>query len=227
MGERWKSRGALAVVMPLYQACAPCPTVHLRDDFSAGLANWTHHWGEAAVVDGQAVLWEAPPEPGTTESTLLLSRALDWGDYELELDFVTDEMLRWDEEPNAWEVAWVLWRAQDEVSFYYALIKPTGFEFGKKHGASHAAQTFLTTLGDGPILELGRWYHMKVRVQGDRSLIWVDDELLVDCRDDAHPCHEGDPSDTEPYLRGGIGLYQEDARVRFDNVVVTAIEDCE
>jgi hypothetical protein len=208
-------------------ACAPCPELLLEDSFDGGLAQWEHRWGEATVQNGQAVLWEDPPEPGTTESTLLMSHDRDWGDYELELDFVTDEQLRWDEEPNNWEVAWVLWRVQDHYNFYYALLKPTGIEFGKKHGASHEAQTFLSTPDVGPNMELGRWYHMKVRVEGDRSIIWVDGEQLVDCRDDSHPCREGDPSDTAPFLHGGVGLYHEDARVRFDDVVVTRIGGCE
>ncbi|MBB5967284.1 family 16 glycoside hydrolase [Planomonospora venezuelensis] len=109
--------------------------------------------------------------------------------------------------PNVWEVAWVVWHYTGPQNFYYLLLKPNGWELGKADPAFRGAQRFLAT-GPGPF-PVGRWYEVRVRQSGPRMTAWVDGRRTVDY------------TDTEqPYRRGAVGLYAEDAVADFTAVTL-------
>jgi hypothetical protein len=166
---------------------------------------WQHRWGSAAVERGRLTLASRPPRrPAETYSALVTSRK-SFRDHAFRVRTKTVERLRRGTRPNAWEVGWVFFRFRDLERYYYFILKPNGWELGKKHGSDD--QIFLAT-GAGRRLVLGRWHTVAVRVTGGRIRIRVDGVRVVDFRDPA------------PIRSGKIGLYEEDARVRFDRVVV-------
>src|SRR5262245_11916881 len=58
---------------------------------------------------------------------------------DLQMRVKTHKQLR-TPKPNAWEVAWVLWRYRDDTHFYYLALKPNGWELGKEDPAYPGAQ---------------------------------------------------------------------------------------
>jgi hypothetical protein len=40
----------------------------------------------------------------------------------------TDKQLRQNSTPNPWEVAWIMWRYQDDWHHYYFIFKPNGVD---------------------------------------------------------------------------------------------------
>lgn len=113
--------------------------------------------------------------------------------------------------PNPWEVGWVVWGYSDDTHFYYLALKPNGWELGKEDPAYPGAQRYLRT-GSMPQFPVGADHDVRVISRLDGSMtVTVDGVKLVDV------------TDTEqPYLSGRIGLYDEDAKVQFRNVAVTA-----
>jgi len=86
-------------------------------------------------------------------------------------------------------------------------IPPNGWELGKKHGSD--AQIFLAT-GEAPSLSIGATARIRIAARGARIRISVDGVPVVDFVDE------------RPLARGSVGLYEEDARVRFGPVRVSA-----
>ena len=100
-----------------------------------------------------------------------------------------------------------LWGYQDNLHFYYLVLKPTGWELGKEDPAYPGAQRFLATgPGDYPV---GRWHTVRVRQVGNEITAWANGALLTRIRDVERP-----------YLSGRLGLYNEDAEVHFRRVVI-------
>ena len=56
--------------------------------------------------------------------------------------------------------------------------------------------------------EVGRWYRLEIKVTGNKVSFYVDDELLLERRDDSNPS-------------GGVSLWAYDAIVELDNAVIT------
>ncbi len=130
--------------------------------------------------------------------------------FELRAQTITDSQLRSGTPPNPWEVAWVAWDYTDEEHFYYAVLKPNGWEIGKRDPAYPGGQRFLAT-GKSPTYPTGQWYDVRVvRVQGRTSLTVDGVPIAVFV-------------DTErPYQGGRVALYTEDAAVRFRAIEVRA-----
>lgn len=120
----------------------------------------------------------------------------------------TEEQLR-QGEPNPWEVAWVLWNYEDPEHFYAVVLKPNGWEVSKQDPAYRGNQRFLAS-GTEPRFPIGPGYRVEVEQTDGVMAVSVDGEPLVEV------------TDTErPYTEGSVGLYTEDARVRFEGLQTT------
>jgi hypothetical protein len=168
-------------------------------------SQWTVWYDAPASFDrGGVTLWSpGSTRPGETFSTLVTSRAR-WRDQTFALRMTTQRQLRTGSPANPWEVGWVMFRFLDRRNYYWFILKTNGFELGKKQGSFE--QHFLV-LGDLPFAPVGAARRVQVRTQGARIRVWVDGAPIVDYVD-AHPLREP----------GSIGLYEEDARVRFDSL---------
>jgi len=115
--------------------------------------------------------------------------------------------------PNPHEVGWVVVRYTDDAHFYYLILKPNGWELGKRDPAYPGGQRFLTT-GSSPVYPVGGSHNVEIKTVGATVDVHVDGVALTSF------------TDTEsPYLSGRVGLYAEDAEVHFDNALVARITD--
>ncbi|MEP6832516.1 MAG: hypothetical protein ABJB74_03940 [Gemmatimonas sp.] len=120
----------------------------------------------------------------------------------------TVRQLRKNAEPNAWEVAWLLWQYQDDEHFYYFIPKPNGWEVGKRDPAYPGGQRFLAT-GIEQKFPVGHTYNVQITHRGNVFSIVVDGATLTTF------------TDTErPYVSGRIALYSEDAEIKVHQVSV-------
>lgn len=220
------SRGLLAALLLAAAAAPPAAAAVFSEDFAsyapdvcladgAAFGPWTalfNGYGCTAVrTDGAAFWLEESPFPSASPSETHASMVLGpsfASPMALTADMRTDAQLRTGSAPNAWEVAWIAWNYADNVHFYYLALKPNGWELGKADPAYPGAQRFLAT-GSAPVFPVGTGHAVKI-VQVDNVIeAYADGALLTRF------------ADTErPYLSGRIGLYNEDARVRFANVSV-------
>ena len=171
------------------------------------------------------------PQPATapdrTHAALVTSTQVFNGDIEVVVRARTEQQLRIASPPNPWEVAWLAWHYRHDHRFYYAMLRPSGWELGKVDNTRidptgpeclwpeyenckyPGAQRFLAT-GTDPTFALGEWHEFRVVQSGSEIVLWGDGRQLtryVDTED--------------PYLDGSIGLYTEDAAVSFDRVTAT------
>ncbi|BFV56861.1 hypothetical protein KCMC57_up19650 [Kitasatospora sp. CMC57] len=138
--------------------------------------------------------------PEETHAALVVSTD-SYRTVDFRLQARTTEQLR-KPEPNAWEVAWVVWHYTDPQHFYYLALKPTGWELGKEDPAYPGAQRFLAT--GLPVYPIGRWHRVEVHQTGAAISVEVDDQPVVTFTDQERP-----------YPGGSVGLYTEDAHVEF------------
>jgi hypothetical protein len=167
-------------------------------------------FGETAILkDITRVLNLAPRAArsvGETHSALVTSIPT-FNDLDFTIRLKTVRQLR-NPAPRPWEVAWLLWHFSDNEHFYYLALKPNGWELGKEDPAYEGSQRFLAT-GSSPVFPVGRWYSVRVKQSGPVVEILVDGKRLVKFTDGENP-----------YSSGQIGLYTEDAEVRFDDIAV-------
>ena len=163
-----------------------------------------------AEDDGGLVLALRPKASSRADEThaALVHSGATYGDVDLRLRVKTVAQLRSGSTPNAWESTWVLWHYADNTHFYYLALKPNGWELGKEDPAYPGAQRFLAT-GADVRFPVGGWHDVHVRQTGSTSTIEVDGQVLTTFVDRERP-----------YGSGRIGLYSEDAHVRFAGVVV-------
>lgn len=125
----------------------------------------------------------------------------------------TVEQLRENDQPNTWEVAWLLWSYTDNNHFYALVLKPNGWEVSKQDTDYPGYQRFLAS-GDTPAFPTGRSYEASVRVEttGSRAVftITVDGQELATVTDT-----------DSPYLSGAAAAYCEDAVVTFTPITRT------
>ncbi|NAZ86200.1 calcium-binding protein [Kineococcus sp. T90] len=164
--------------------------------------------GEGRTTGDDGVIELAPraaTEPAETHAGLVVSVA-DYGDVDFSATVHTLRQTR-EGTPNPWEVGWVVWHYEGPQRFYYFTLKPNGWELGKADPAYPGAQRFLAT-GQSPA-ETGAPHAVRVRQVGATVDVWVDTAHVVTS------------TDTEtPYLRGSVGVYSEDAVVRFSDLAV-------
>jgi hypothetical protein len=169
---------------------------------------WRTWWGQASVRNGTyTVQSQVPTSPAETHSALLTS-ASTWDDQVFSYRATTLAQLRTGSEPNPWEVAWSMFRFTDLTHYYWFIVKPNGWELGKKQGSD--TQIFLAT-GGTPARPVGASYQVRIQAQGGRIRVSVDGAQVVDYTDPA------------PLLSGSVGLYEEDAKATFANVSVVSL----
>jgi len=180
------------------------------DDFSGDLSKWEIvYTGYGQVKIENSSLMMAPmvsTSPGETHAPLVAAKSTNWQDYTLTMKMRTAQQLRTGSAPNPWEVGWILFRYQDTQHFYYLIYKPNGVELGK---FVNGQQTFLATPGS-PKMTIGSWDNYKVVVKGTNIQVYINGSLVINYTDNS-----------SPLLNGRIGLYNEDAKVYYDDVVVT------
>jgi len=163
-----------------------------------------------ASLQGNTALVEQPKTAtrvGETHASLVLGPST-VGDVSVQVDINTNKQLR-NKKPHAWEVGWLLWNFTDNLHFYYFIAKPTGWELGKEDPAYPGSQRFLAT-GSFPTFPIGQWYRVKAVQTGATIQIFVNGALITTF------------TDTEsPYWNGRVGLYTEDAKIYFDNVITS------
>ena len=138
-------------------------------------------------------------------------------DFDMTVDVNTVECLRQNFPVKNWERAWIMWRYYDAFHHYYFTMKNDGIEYGKKdNNLSVDAQLFLVTNGAIDI-PLDSWYTVRIRMIGSFCNIWVSGNLLVSHGD------TGVSGATGAMYQGSVGLYNEDAHVLFDNVIINSV----
>jgi hypothetical protein len=171
-------------------------------------APWRTWWGQASLKGGTYTLQsQAPSSLAETHSALLTSSAT-WGDQVFSYSATTIAQRRIGDAPNPWEVAWSMFRFTDLTHYYWFIVKPNGWELGKKQGSD--TQIFLAT-GDTPRMAVGATYQVRVQAEGARIRVSVNGSPVVDY------------TDARPLLSGSVGLYEEDSRVTFGNVSVSPL----
>ena len=193
----------------------PSPSNLFSDDFSGTLSKWEivyTGFGTVAIENG--LLSMAPMvSKNSLETHAPLVAVNDsswnnaWKDYIYTLRMNTVEQLRGNN-PNPWEVGWIIFRYQDAQNFYYFVQKTNGIELGR---FNNNTQRFMYT-ADTPKLSLNAWNTYKIAVKGANIKISINGTQVVDYTDTA----------ADTILDGKIGLYNEDAHVHYDDVVVTS-----
>jgi hypothetical protein len=171
--------------------------------------HWRVWWCCATLTkDGSsATLWtDAPTTPDVTHSALVVGSSI-WDDQTISFTTTTQKQLRTGSAPNPWETGWVMFHFRDPKHYYWFLLKTNGFELGKKQGSY--TQIFLQT-GDAPALVPGEPVSVQVLVRGARIRASVDGRQIVDY------------TDPNPLPAGSVALYEEDSRVSFESVALSA-----
>jgi len=148
-----------------------------------------------------------------THAALVLSTAK-YKDYKLSLDMRTDKQLR-AVSPNTWEVAWIMFNYVDSWHHHYFTLKTNGYELGKKDNTCQCEQQIFLKTGTSLKNTIGTWYHVDIYVVGNHITVYVDNNKIIDMYDTTMSSYFNNG--------GSIGLYTEDAEVRYDNVSVTPL----
>lgn len=171
------------------------------------------------------VLWEKPKASTSTGEThaSLVTSIQRFSNFTLTADVTTAQQLRTGSPANSWEVAWVVWdhhTVSGQHRFYYFLLKPNGWEFGKADPtqADPYHQTFLVT-DSTPNLTVGAWNRFKVTQRNGKISVWANGVKMVDNYQDVGTTDSYGTQIT-PYSAGSIGFYSEDAYIMVDNVIV-------
>jgi Domain of Unknown Function (DUF1080) len=164
--------------------------------------------GIETAEDGQQVHFLSPIVAVAPEDTHAALEVKDrpLGDLQLDLRVRTVNQLRQGSPPNPWEAAWTVWHYTDDRHFYYLLLKPNGWELGKRDPAYPGGQRFLAS-DNVPIYHLNTWYQVRIVQVATTMKVWVNDLLLASFTDQERP-----------YTSGRVGLYTEDAYAQFADV---------
>lgn len=170
-----------------------------------------HGYGEVTGDDHEVVMYPRSAESAdVTHACLVLTHAEFEGDLDFAVTVRTEEQVRAGN-PNPWEVGWVLWNYQNDEHFYALALKPNGWELSKQDPAYPGNQRFLAS-GDEPTFPIKKDHRARIIQTGNTIAVYADGALL------------GTYTDTEdPYLAGALGLYTEDAKVRFRDLQVGGI----
>jgi hypothetical protein len=172
-----------------------------------GLSGWTRWWGSATRAGGDALVLASPrPRVASETHSSLVTTRRTWSNFTVTTTLRPLHPLRVGDPPNAWETGWLMFRFTDLGDYYWFVVKPNGWELGKKQGSDQ--QIFLAT-GDRPQLGFGATARLRVGATGARIAVDVDGRRVVDF------------VDPHPLRSGAVGLYEEDAQVRWGPVGVT------
>jgi len=105
----------------------------------------------------------------------------------------------------------ILFRVVDEKQFYWANL---GGWKNEGHGLERGDLDRRRGVGrrvKGSI-ETGKWYHIRVRCEGPRVLVWLDDQQIIDF------------TDAHSRLAGGVGVGTWGTQVEFCNFKVSGLD---
>ncbi len=147
--------------------------------------------------------------PAMTHASLVVTAA-HYTDFAMTVRVHTEAQLRAaPQRANPWEVGWVVWHYDTNRHFYYFALKPNGWELGKVDPKFEGGQRFLAT-GERPAGYAER-HRVRVRQIENTIEVWVDGRPVVTYTDEE-----------DPYLRGAVGVYSEDAVVEFSDFAVSS-----
>ncbi len=152
--------------------------------------------------------------PSETHAALVKSTG-SFCNFDLNFNINTLQQLRQNNLPNTWEVGWMIFRFTDDFHYYWFVIKTNGIELGKKDCDTCTdpvdGQQFLVT-EDNPKLILNSWSNWHISAIGNHIQIFADGKLLIDYVD---------KSMSPKLSKGNIGMYSEDAFVKYSNMHLT------
>ncbi|MFF3111178.1 family 16 glycoside hydrolase [Kitasatospora sp. NPDC057904] len=163
------------------------------------------HGANTGFTNGLALSPKPARQPDETHAGLIVSTR-QYGDMSLQARMRTVAQLR-TPTPNPWEVPWLVWAYTDPDHFYYLILKPNGWELGKRDPAYPGGQRFLATAAEE--FPVGDWSDVKVVQRGAHLDVSVDGKGLVSYDDEERP-----------YPGGSIGAYTEDAQAVFSDIAV-------
>ena len=171
------------------------------------------------ATDNNTVFYEEPKtstHPNETHAALTLTTQT-YEDIEMHLKVKTNKQLRQNSAPNPWEVAWILWRYQDDWHHYYFIFKPNGIELGKKQNENQAEEQIFLYTANEPKLRIDEWNTWYIKMSGNHIEIWLEladrsMQRVVNYHDNAQIVGPGN-----------VGLYTEDAHVQFDDVYIVSL----
>lgn len=165
------------------------------------------------------VFYEEPKtstSPNETHAALTLTTQT-YEDVEMHLKVKTNKQLRQNSTPNPWEVAWIMWRYQDDWHHYYFIFKPNGIELGKKQNENQAEEQIFLYTANEPKLKIDEWNTWYIKMSGNHIEIWLE-------MPDGSMQRVVNYHDNAPIVGpGNIGLYTEDAHVQFDDVYIASL----
>ena len=164
-------------------------------------------YGEASGDDDEVVLQPRSATDHDVTHGGLVRTTDTYVDADFEITVRTEAQVR-DGEPNVWEVGWVLWNYRDNDHFYAVALKPNGWEVSKQDPAYPGKQRFIAT-GTDRTFPVGTDHRVRVQQDWPRMTVSVDGQELATVIDEERP-----------YRGGAVGLYTEDARVRFTGLEV-------
>lgn len=197
-------------------------------------------YGSAAIEN--QLFWQKPkaqttdsvtnPDQSTsgTSSCLTLSTER-FVDFEFEAEMCTVAQVA-GRIPNAWEVGWLMFNYIDEDHHNYLSLKTSGFEFGGKDNPVHVESQRYFATPTTPKVVLGQWYKWTVRCVKRVFNIWLqtvtinaDGSKTYGAKQQLVTNYADSNGSTTlyPSTGGRVGLYLEDAYVKYDNIKVTPI----
>jgi hypothetical protein len=183
-----------------------------RDQFAGG--------GSIQVKTGSPTnVLDLVPAPVTTANAttaaLVTSRAFLRAPFDVSFYNATTVLQnRTGSTPNAWEVAWFLWDYTDNNHFYNVVLKTTGWEVDKEYVSGGVQQQQFLASGISPTFAIGSTNTVRVVQAGASLSVYANGALLggsaiIDPR-----------THLAPYTSGYLGLYTEDAEVKFGSIQV-------
>jgi hypothetical protein len=205
------------------------PTYTMTDNQTSPNGKWFNKYngfGASGTVNiapltptgsNNTIFYEVPKtstSPNETHAALTLTTQT-YEDVEMQLKVKTKDQLRQNSTPNPWEVAWVMWRFQDDWHHYYFILKPNGVELGKKQNENQAEEQIFLYTANEPKLKIDEWSTWHIKMSGNHIEIWLEMaegswQKVVDYWDN-----------TPIVGPGNIGLYTEDAHVNFDDFYIS------
>jgi hypothetical protein len=163
---------------------------------------------------GERVRFLAPAAAERSDHThaALVATARSYRDVRVSARIRTVRQLRRGNAPNPWEAGWLVWHYQDDQHFYYLILKPNGWEVGKRDPAYPGGQRFLAS-GTAPAFEIAAWQRVRVIQVGTHMAIWVNGRRLMTYTDTS-----------APYRGGRVALYVEDAHAQFADVAIAPLD---
>lgn len=153
---------------------------------------------------------EPVADPLSTNAALIVSQASFSGtNLKVESSWTTTAQTRVNSPPNPWEVGWLVWDYLDPEHFTYLVLKPNGWEIGRRDPAYPGGQRFIAT-GETLLTPVGQARTAVVKRTGTNSHIIVDGVPLA-----TFQVQEGETS-------GAVGMYVEDGTVQFDWIRVNS-----